>query len=177
MAKRPLTCALSLLMIAVMACPLAAQTPQTPQTGLTERDQQRNLVKPDPKRAKKLAEQAAREEAAGDYVAALDDYEEAARYAPFDVNIVSKGVALRSRLLREHVDDAERLAILGDINGATLQLAAALEIDPGNPAVLERLQQMASMKPGNEVAAREEPAEGLPQLMPDKARKSFNILS
>jgi type II secretory pathway component GspD/PulD (secretin) len=178
MTNRPITLVTSLVLMVAMTCPsLPAQDPQAPQTGPVQRDQQRNLVKPDLKRAKKLAEQAAREEAAGDSVAALDDYEEAARFAPFDVNIVSKGVALRSRLLREHVDDAERLAILGDINGATLQLAAALEIDPGNPAVLERLQQMASMKSGSEVAAREEPVEGLPQLTPDKARKSFNILS
>ena len=137
MTNRPITLVTSLVLMVAMTCPsLPAQDPQAPQTGPVQRDQQRNLVKPDLKRAKKLAEQAAREEAAGDSVAALDDYEEAARFAPFDVNIVSKGVALRSRLLREHVDDAERLAILGDINGATLQLAAALEIDPGNPAVL-----------------------------------------
>jgi len=75
-------------------------------------------------------EQAAKEEAAGDYIRALSDYEDAARYAPFDVTIVGKGAALRSRLLREHLDGAERMAVEGNIDGATEQLAIALEIDP-----------------------------------------------
>ena len=68
-------------------------TAQAPPQILGKRDQERNLVKPDPKRAKKLAEQAAKEEAAGNLLAAMDDYEEAARYAPFDVTIVAKGAA------------------------------------------------------------------------------------
>jgi Flp pilus assembly secretin CpaC len=133
------------------------------------------LVKPDPKRAKKLVEQAAREEAAGDYIRALEDYEEAAHYAPFDVTIVGKGNALRSRLLREHLDGAERLAVAGDMDGATQQLAAALEIDPGNPAILERLQQLGSMKESVKDERRAEPIQGLPQLAPDKANKSFDF--
>ncbi|HWN75641.1 MAG TPA: FG-GAP-like repeat-containing protein, partial [Candidatus Udaeobacter sp.] len=132
-------------------------------------------MKPDPKRAKKLVEQAAREEAAGDYVRALGDYEEAARYAPFDVTIVGKGNSLRSRLLREHLDGAERLAVEGNMDGATQQLAAALEIDPGNPAILERLQQMGSMKESVKGERRAERIEGLPQLAPDKANKSFDL--
>jgi tetratricopeptide (TPR) repeat protein len=148
---------------------------QTPQNSVPVQGQERNFIKPDPKRAKKLFEQASKEEAAGDYLAALSDYEDAARYAPFDVNIVSKGVALRSRLLREHVDAAERMAIQGNMDGATLQLAAALEIDPGNPAVLERLQQMSSMSNATQASARLEPPAGLPQLAPAKVTRSFNF--
>jgi type II secretory pathway component GspD/PulD (secretin) len=162
--------AVALLSGAFLWSTLTAQAP--PQT---KRDQERNLVKPDPKRAKKLAEQAAKEEAAGNLLAAMDDYEEAARYAPFDVTIVAKGAALRSRLLREHVDAAERLAVDGNIDGATLELAAALEIDPGNPALLERLQQMGSMKASAIAGSPEEPAKGLPQLAPAKETRSFNL--
>ncbi len=173
MSKLSLTSVTSLVLSAALLCPsLPAQAPQNPQA---VPGQERNFVKPDLKRAKKLFEQASKEEAAGDYLAALSDYEDAARYAPFDVNIVSKGVALRSRLLREHVDAAERMAIQGNMDGATLQLAAALEIDPGNPAVLERLQQMSSMSNATEAAARLEPAEGLPQLVPAKVTRSFNF--
>src|SRR5262249_30377840 len=123
----------------------------------------------------KLAELAAREEAAGNFIAAMDDYEEAAHYAPFDVTIVAKGAAIRSRLLREHVDAAERLAVDGNLDGATLELAAALEIDPGNPVLLERLQQMGSMKASAVMAGPEEPAEGLPRLAPAKGVRSFNL--
>jgi Flp pilus assembly secretin CpaC len=173
MRRTPLTAATALLLSWVLVCPaLPAQEPQSPNP---KRDAQFSLVKPDPKRAKMLVEQAAREEAAGDYVRALGDYEEAARYAPFDVTIVGKGNALRSRLLREHLDGAERLAVEGNMDGATQQLAAALEIDPGNPAILERLQQMGSMKESIKGERRAEPIQGLPLLAPDKANKSFDF--
>src|SRR5215470_7080953 len=164
--------AVALLSGAFLWSTLAAQAP--PQT-LSKKDQERNLIKPDPKRAKKLAEQAAQEEAAGNFIAALDDYEEAARYAPFDVTIVAKGAAIRSQLLRQYVDAAERLAVEGNLDGATLELAAALEIDPGNPALLERLQQMGSMKASAVIAGPEEPAQGLPRLAPAKGVHSFNL--
>lgn len=168
-----LTPAVSVLLSLALVCPiLPGQAPQAP---LAAQNPERNLVKPDPKRAKKLAEQAAREEAAGDYAVALSDYEEAARYAPFDVNIVGKGVALRSRLLRQHVDAAEGLAIQGNMDGATMELAQALEIDPGNPALLERLQQMASMNAATETRFFEEPAAGLARVSPAKTTRSFRI--
>lgn len=173
MRRPPLTTAVALLLSWGLACPaFPGQDPQSPNP---KRDAQRSLAKPDPKRAKKLLEQAAREEAAGDYIRALDDYEEAAHCAPFDVTIVSKGTALRSRLLREHLDGAERLAVEGNIDGATEQLAAALSIDPGNPAILERLQQISSMKEAPPGERRAEPAVGLPQLAPEKTNKSFNL--
>src|SRR5215467_7284008 len=173
MSKRAFIRAGSLLLSVALLCPcLPAQAPQ--QT-LTKRDQERSFVKPDPKRAKKLGEQAAKEEASGDVIAALNDYEEAAKYAPFDVVLVGKGAALRSKLLREHVDAAEHLAVEGNLDGATLELAAALEIDPGNPALLERLQQMGSMKASVMAGSPEEPAQGLPQLAPTKSTRSFNL--
>ncbi|HET6930430.1 MAG TPA: FG-GAP-like repeat-containing protein [Candidatus Acidoferrum sp.] len=173
MRRPPLSAAIALLLSWVLACPSpAAQEPQSPNG---KRDAQRSFVKPDPKRAKKLMEQATKEEAAGDYLQALSDYEEAARYAPFDVTIVGKGVGLRSRLLREHLDSAERMAVENNLDGAVQQLAMALEIDPGNHAILERLQQMGSMKESVTGERRPEAAEGLPQIAPDKANKSFNI--
>src|ERR1700739_2672856 len=117
MRRAPFTALTALVVSLALVCQaLPAQDPQPPDA---RRDAQRSLVKPDPKHAKKLLEQAVKEEAAGDYVRALSDYEEAARYAPFDVTIVGKGVALRSRLLREHLDGAERLAVAGNIGGAS----------------------------------------------------------
>jgi type II secretory pathway component GspD/PulD (secretin) len=172
--RRPSLSAITNLLLswALVCSTLSAQDPQAPNA---KRDAQRSFVKPDPKHAKKLVEQAAKEEAAGDYIRALSDYEEAARYAPFDVTIVGKSTALRSRLLREHLDGAERLAVEGNIDGATQQLAAALEIDPGNPAILERLQQIGSMKETPTGEQRADPPEGLPQIAPEKTNKSFNL--
>ena len=173
MMRPPLKAIIALLLCWTLVCPtLPAQEPQSPNA---KRDAERSFVKPDPKRAKKLFEQAMKEEAAGDYISALSDYEEAARYAPFDVTIVGKGTALRSRLLREHLDGAERMAVDGNMDGATQQLAAALEIDPGNPAILERLQQIGSMKESPTGERRPDPPEGLPQLAPEKSNKSFNL--
>jgi Flp pilus assembly secretin CpaC len=173
MKKSPFTAITALFLSWTLVCQaLPAQGPQTPDA---KRDAQHSFEKPDPKRAKKLLEQAAKEEAAGDYVRALSDYEEAAHFAPFDVTIVGKGAALRSRLLREHLDGAERLAVEGNIDGAAEQLAAALAIDPGNPAILERLQQIGSMKESPTGEWRPDPAEGLPQVAPSKANRSFNL--
>jgi len=135
----------------------------------------RAIVKPDPKRAKKLLELGEKDEAAGSPLDALKAYEEAARYAPFDVNIVSKGVALRSRLVRSYVENAERLALQSELEGATEQLAAALQIDPGNTIVLERLQQMESMRDENKDRLPEEPAQGLTKVFPERVTRSFHL--
>ena len=138
-----------------------------------------SIIKPDPKIAKKYADQGAKLEAAGDFDGALAAYEEAARYAPFDVIIVSKGVALRSRLVREYVNKAESLAIQKDVTGATEALLLALRIDPTNTILAERLHQIEAMKGdesehGNGLPAPE-PPEGLPELKPEKVTHSFNL--
>lgn len=135
----------------------------------------RAMVKPDPKKAKKLAELGSKEEAAGQYTEALAAYEEAARYAPFDVTIVNLGASLRSRLVRGYMDDAEKRAIAGDLDGATRQLATALHLDPSNSIVQERLQQMELMKGDSKELPPQEPPIGLPQLKPNHTRQHFRI--
>jgi hypothetical protein len=135
----------------------------------------RAIVKPDPKRAKKLLELGEKQEAEGSLLDALRAFEEAAHYAPFDVNIVSKGAALRSKLVRSYVDNAERLALQSELDGATEQLAGALQIDPGNTIVLERLQQMESMRDENKNRLPEEPAQGLTRVFPDRVTRSFHL--
>ena len=161
-----LRAAVSLLLCFLLLChTVRAQNPL---------DQQ-SIVKPDPKRAKKMAELGAKEEAAGQYVLALGAYEEAARYAPFDVTIVSKGAALRSKLVRGCVENGERLALDGDFEAATKELAEALSIDPSNTFVLQRLQQMESMKGTKQDTGVEESPEGLTKVVPDKIRKSFDL--
>lgn len=165
---------LSLFLCGALACPvLQAQNPSPAQT-LTRQDELRAVVKPDPKQAKKLADIGARLEAAGDYEGALQAYEEAARYAPFDVTIVSKGAALRSRLVRGYVDDGERLATEGNLGGAADAYAFALHDDPTNAVLMERLKQLESMHQ-EERAPADEPAEGLPQLQPARITHSFDL--
>ena len=118
---------LSVILSLALKCPsLPAQAGQQPAQVPAPNA---SIIKPDPKIAKKYADQGAKLEAAGDFDGALAAYEEAARYAPFDVTIVSKGVALRSRLVREYVNKAESLAIQKDVTGATEALLLALRID------------------------------------------------
>jgi Flp pilus assembly secretin CpaC len=166
---RPL---LALFLAWLLACPsLPAQGRQTAATS----DDPRAMVKPDPKRAKKLVELGTKEEDAGSYEAALSAYDEAVRYSPFDVTIVGKAAALRSKLIRAYVDNAEKLAVEGNLQGATQQLAAALHIDPNNDTLQERLKQMESMRNEARNTALEEPAEGLPQIAPSKEKKNFHF--
>ena len=166
---RPL---LSLLVFCSLTCTLCGQS--RPQNAPATLDS-RVIVKPDPKRAKKLLELGEKEEAEGSLLDALGAYEEAARYAPFDVNIVSKGAALRSKLVRSYVENAERLALQSELDGATEQLAAALQIDPGNTIVLERLRQMESMRDESKDRFPEEPAQGLTRVFPDRVTRSFHL--
>ncbi|MGB7847200.1 MAG: FG-GAP-like repeat-containing protein [Candidatus Acidiferrum sp.] len=157
----------------LLACPqLPAQGPQNARGATAD---SHALVKPDPKRAKKLAELGAKAEAAGAYEQALAAYEEAARYAPFDVTIVSKGVALRSKLVRSYVDSAELLTLEGNLQGAVQQLAAAIHVDPSNAILVERLKQVEAMQPAANHLPPEEAPEGLPQVAPDKVTKNFHF--
>ena len=138
-----------------------------------------SFIKPDPKLAKSMRIKGPRGKQRRELDRALGDYEEAARYAPFDVTVVSKGIALRSRLVRDYVNKAESLAIDGDLNGATEALLLALRIDPSNTILAERLHQIEAMKGAETERGSglppEEPPEGLPQLKPDKATHSFNL--
>ncbi len=170
-----LRAALSVLLAGLLLC---AQIPA--QTGTPAANPVQDpftLVKPNPKIAKKLAGYGAKAEAAGDEEDALRAYEEAARYAPMDVTIVSKAVALRSKLVRAHVENAERLAVEGNFQGATLELASALSIDPKNPIVEERLRQFKSRNEEREELRRIEPPIGLPILQPEKITRSFDVRS
>lgn len=167
--------ALSLLLAGLLLCPQMPGQLSNP-TGSPAQDPFA-IVKPNPKIAKKLAEQAAKAEAAGDEEGALRAYEEAARYAPMDVILVGKGAALRSRLVRAHVDNAERLAVEGNFQEATLELASALSIDPQNTIVEERLRQFQAQNKAKEEMERVEPPTGLPVLRPDKVTRSFNVRS
>jgi type II secretory pathway component GspD/PulD (secretin) len=155
---------LSLLLISGL---LAAQAPSSSQI-------QAALVHPDPKRAQKAVERGQKAEAAGRIEEALAAYDEAARFAPQDITIVGRGAALRSKLVRSHVDAAERAAVEGYLDRATKELGVALRLDPGNSVVTERLAQIKAM---DEESAGQPEAEipGLPKLQPKSGKHSLNL--
>jgi hypothetical protein len=164
---------LAVLLSWLLACPPLPAQEQQQQTTAAAYDAH-TMVKPDPKRAKKLMEVGEKEEAAGAPEQALAAYDQAARYAPFDVNIVGKAAELRSKLVQAHVDKAEKLTVKEQFLEASEELAAALQVDPSNTILMERLKQVNSMQRGNDIPA-EEPPEGMPQLKPSKDKKNFDL--
>jgi Flp pilus assembly secretin CpaC len=159
----------SLLLSALLICgQLPAQAPSTSQLDAA-------LVRPDPKRAQKAAARGDKAEAAGRLEEALLAFQEAARYAPQDAATVERAAALRSKLVRVHTEAAERAALAGHLDRATEELAVALQIDPGDTIVTERLAQMKTMddEPRAKPAATE--ILGLPRLQPQTGKHPINL--
>jgi hypothetical protein len=167
MLMRTIRLSTSLLLSLLLCGQAPAQTPAPPQL-------QAPLERPDPKRAQKAAERGDKAEAAGHFDEALAAYEEAGRYAPQDAAVVERGVALRSKLVRAHVEAAERDALAGLLDQATEELGAALRVDPGNTIVAERLAQVKTME--NEPRAGPAAAiSGLPRLQPQAGKRNLNL--
>src|SRR5260370_9940427 len=167
MLMRTIRLSTSLLLSLLLCEQVPAQAPSPSQLQAT-------IVRPDPKHAQRAAERGDKAQAAGRFDEALAAYEEAARYAPQDVSIVERGVALRSRLVRAQVEAAERDALAGRLTRATEELGAALQVDPGNTIVEERLAQLKTM----EAEPRAEPAtaiSGLPRLQPQAGRRNLDL--
>ena len=171
--------ALSVLLAFLICCvPSSAQSPSPtqsnpPQTAPNE-SQLQMAPRPNPKSAKKLSELADKELAEGRFDEALNYYEQAARYAPQDTALLERIVSMRSKLVRDHVEAAERDALAGHADIATEELARALLIDPTNTIVTERLIQMKAMK--DEPAAQiDTKIQGLPELEPLSRKQDLNL--
>src|SRR6266404_5387829 len=132
------------------------------------------IVRPDPKRAQKLVERGEKAEAEGRFDEALLAYDEAAHLAPQNLALFGRGAALRSRLIREHVDRAEQLALAGKLPQAKEELNTAMRIDPTNKVVAERYAQMESMRDDEPPLATTEIL-GLPRLKPQSGRRSLDL--
>ena len=128
----------------------------------------------DLKRAQKAAERGDQAEAAGHIEEALLHYQEATYYAPRDARYIAKEAALRSKLVRSHVDVAERAALEGRMEKATEELRKALQIDPGNTIVAERLTQMNSIEDEPPTKAQLTMT-GLPKLQPKGSKQDLDL--
>jgi tetratricopeptide (TPR) repeat protein len=128
----------------------------------------------DLKRAQKAAERGDQAEAAGHIEEALLYYQEATYYAPREARYIAKEAALRSKLVRSHVEVAERAALEGRMEKATEELRKALHIDPGNTVVAERLTQMNSMEDEPPTKAQLEMT-GLPKLQPKSGKQDLDL--
>jgi Flp pilus assembly secretin CpaC len=173
----PLRQAASLLCSLLLFCSQApAQEPGAPpQKPLLKQPQMQAMLHPDPKRAQKAAERGDKAVAQGRIEEALADYDEAAHYAPQDAAIVGRAAALRSKLVREHVDTAERQALAGDLGHAQEELRLALSVDPDNTIVAERLAQMQAMEEDEPRTKPETQFAGVPRLQPKSGKQSFTL--
>ncbi|MGB8475198.1 MAG: VCBS repeat-containing protein, partial [Candidatus Acidiferrum sp.] len=130
--------------------------------------------RPNPKLAKKFSELGDKALADGRFDEALNFYQQAARYAPQDTALIERTAAMRSKLVRDHVDAAERDALAGHADVATEELAKALLIDPGNTIVAERMRQMKAMNDAP-VQNSDSTIEGLPELKPRPGKQNIDL--
>jgi Flp pilus assembly secretin CpaC len=151
-----------------------AQARSSPPETAPNEAQLQMAPRPNPKYAKKLSELADKELAEGRFDEALNYYQQAARYAPQETTLIERIASLRSKLVRDHVEAAERDALAGHADVATEELARALLIDPGNTIVAERLNQMNAMKdePLTKPARK---IEGLPELQPLSRKQDLDL--
>lgn len=154
---------------AVTPAQASAQAPAAPIP------QQPALTRPDPKRAQKAAERGDKAQAEGRIEDALAAYDEAARYAPENVQIVSRGAALRGKLTRQHEDNAESLALQGKISQAVDELRTAMRLDPNNSIMAERLSQIAAMEGDGARPRANSQMTGIPQIKPQAGKRNFNL--
>src|SRR6267143_1013940 len=167
MLMRTIRLSISLLLSLLLCGQVPAQAPAPPQP-------QAPLVRPDPKRAQKAAERGDKAEAAGRFDEALAAYQEAARYGPQDADVIERGVALRSKLVRAHVEAAERDALAGHLDQATEELGVALQVDPGNTIVAERRTQLKNMEDEPRAGPTTAIA-GLPRLQPQAGKRNLDL--
>src|SRR5713226_4581177 len=168
MTRTPLRQAASLVLSILLCASTFAQQPQLSSIAPNA------IVRPDPKRAQKLVEAGQKAEADGRNDEALLAYDEATRLAPQNLALVGRGAALRSRLIREHADKAEQLALAGKLPQAKEELSTAMRIDPSNKIVAERYAQMQSMH-DDEPALPNLQIPGMPRLKTQPGRHSLDL--
>src|SRR5437660_11803797 len=96
------------LACALMVCPLAGAS----QRQKTRKDKAgQGTVTFDPKQARKLVERGEKLEAEAKLEEALAGYDEAAKYAPNDAEVVGHGATLRARMVRGNAEATDRLAL------------------------------------------------------------------
>ncbi|MGA2419502.1 MAG: FG-GAP-like repeat-containing protein [Candidatus Acidiferrum sp.] len=152
-----------------LAIPAAIPVPQDPgsDTGAPYPED------PAHRNALKAAERGDKAEAAGHLDEAWKDYQEAERFVPTDRPMAERAAAVRSKLVRQHVEIAEKFALEGHLEKATAELNQALAIDPRDTFLSQRLLEMKSMD--DELPPQPKFGAGFPSLKVTPGKKSFNL--
>ena len=163
----PLVRLLALLCLSLCAGGLQARPAQDPIAGESAPQDTAH------RNAEKATTRGDNAEAQGHTEEAWKDYQEASRYLPDDKIITERTAALRSKLVREHTDAAERLALDNSIDKAVLELNKALLIDPGDTIIAERMQEMKSLE--DELPPQPKPGQGFPFVKAKPGKRNFNL--
>ncbi len=124
----------------------AAQAPQgaakPPMTLAEEMARDASMPERDPKKAKQAfvaGEHAAKQE---DWQTAVESFAEAVKLQPEKVEYRTQWTTALGKLVRQHIDRAERDAASNKMEDARSELQTAIILDPFNSVVRERLSQM-----------------------------------
>lgn len=168
---RLLAAALALVSTAVLAVHLVAGTPQS------DNKTQVKGPKDDLKQGQRLADRGDKAAAAGKTEEALHEYADAVKAAPGDIGIARRAAAVRAQIVQKIVEEAESAALDGNAGRAVGLMYKALQIDPGNTIIAERLAQMKQMPKEYLPAGPREDYElaGPRPLRPQPGRKSINV--
>ncbi len=111
-------------------------------------------VTPSPALAKIAMEAGRKAEAAADWQAAFNFYSEAAAYAPKDPTAAFLREFARYHVAQQHMDNAEREALAGNIERSISEARLAVFLDPGYIVARERLGQIESLNTSRNQAPR-----------------------
>jgi type II secretory pathway component GspD/PulD (secretin) len=129
-------------------------------------------VKPNARKAKEAFEAGKTAEQKQDWATAFDSYSQAVEFAPKIHDYAVKREVARGAVVQMHLSAAERDAISNRLADARAELVRALDVDPTNAVVRERLAEyMATQAPAPAVGSE---LEGVPQLDYQKGTHSFD---
>ncbi len=156
--------------------PLVILTLLAPSAGAQEPAQSSGpaAVKPDSKKARTAYEQGARAERQSDWSTAYTAYTDAANWAPDNRQYALHREIAKSRVVQSKMDAAERDAISSRLDSARKELLSASFVDPGNAIVRERLAELASIEPGQQVKPVAADLAAEPRLEYQEGRRSFD---
>ncbi len=128
----------------------------------------------DAKKANRAVERGERALAAGKFEEALAALGEAVHDAPGDASLLEQYASLRSKVVRGHMEAAERYALAGNLSAVIEELATALRLDPENATIAERLAQVHRLE-DRPVRRQSSVIEGLPKVHPMTGRRDLNL--
>ncbi len=103
--------------------------------------------KQDVKKAKEAYKQGLKLEQGGDWQAAYDAYSDAVDWDPSNREFLVRQTVAKGQVVQIKVDLAEREAVSGHFSNALKNLRDAMQLDPTNRTIRERLTEMEALDP------------------------------